>query len=399
MGVISRHFSLLVGIAILSQLMLGGARAQECGGPGQPKCKVFVFRNPAKKPPVKPKKPKLPIVVEPTPRKTPLPTPTPVPTPAAIPSQTPTPTPTPRPTPINLRPLSELLKNAPKPGEVRKNSIGMELVWVPRGEFMMGSSEKEVDDAHAECKKHSSECKRESFVDEKPKHNVIITAGFWVGKYEVTQGQWQAVMGDNPSKFKDLGADCPVEQVSWDDIQFFLRRLNAKKDRFEYSLPSESQWEYAARAGTTTVFAFGDSLRSSQANFDGEYPYASTKGTNIGKTVPVGRYQPNVYGLYDMHGNVWEWCEDRFGMYPSGAVTNPTGPNTGQGRVLRGGGWSSSAVRSADRWAVYPSDRANDIGFRVVARPKWLGVVVTVGYEIRDQTARYSAVAPLVVKA
>lgn len=284
----------------------------------------------------------------------------------------------PLPTPIGVSPLSELLKSAAKPGEVRKNAIGMELVWIPGGEFMMGSSETEVDDAHFECKKYYSGCKRESFTNEMPKHKVTITAGFWMGKYEVTQGQWQAVMGDNPSKFTDCGANCPVEQVSWDDIQVFTRRLNAKNDGFEYSLPSEAQWEYAARAGTTTAFAFGDSLNSSQANFNGDNPYRSTKGKNIGKTVRGGCYQPNAWGLYDMHGNVWEWVQDTYNSTGYSGLPTDGSANVSQGdsnfRTLRGGSWSDNGdfTRSAVRDGLTPSFRnvIFDYGFRVAARPK-----------------------------
>ncbi len=154
-------------------------------------------------------------------------------------------------------------------GTVRKMPSGIELAYIPQGEFMMGSTDAEIDEALYECKKYNAECKREYFTPESPKHRVTIREGFWMGRYEVTQSQWQSVMGDNPSKFSDCGGNCPVEQVSWDDIQVFLKRLNAKNDGYVYSLPSEAQWEYAARAGTTTPFAFGDSLNSSQANFAG----------------------------------------------------------------------------------------------------------------------------------
>ena len=182
-------------------------------------------------------------------------------------------------------------------------------------------------------------------------------------------------MVDNPSEFADCGSNCPVERVSWDDIQVFLKRLNAKDDGYEYSLPSEAQWEYAARAGTTTAFAFGDSLSSSQANFNGESPYASTKGTNIGKTVSVGRYQPNAWGLYDMHGNVWEWVQDIYNFGYSGLPTDGSA-NVSVGnsnfRLLRGGSWNSSGslTRSAQRFRYISDVRNNGAGFRVLARLK-----------------------------
>ncbi len=258
---------------------------------------------------------------------------------------------------------------------VLKNSIGMEFVYIPPGEFMMGSSDAELDEVLYECKKYLPECKRGPFTDESPKHRVSIREGFWIGKYEVTQGQWQAIMVDNPSEFADCGSNCPVERVSWDDIQVFLKRLNAKDDGYEYSLPSEAQWEYAARAGTTTAFAFGDSLSSSQANFNGESPYASTKGTNIGKTVSVGRYQPNAWGLYDMHGNVWEWVQDIYNFGYSGLPTDGSA-NVSVGnsnfRLLRGGSWNSSGslTRSAQRFRYISDVRNNGAGFRVLARLK-----------------------------
>ena len=198
-----------------------------------------------------------------------------------------------------------------------------------------------------------------------------------MGKFEVTQGQWQAVMGDNPSYFKDCGANCPVEQVSWDDIQVFLKRLNTKDTQFEYRLPSEAQWEYAARAGTTTAFSFGDSLNSSQANFNSEYPYASTKGKSLGETVEVGSYQPNNFGLYDMHGNVWEWVQDIYNLSYSNLPTDGSA-NLSIGdssvRVLRSGSWSREGVvcRSAFRIGGAPAE-GKDIthGFRVVVRARF----------------------------
>jgi len=274
-----------------------------------------------------------------------------------------------------MTPAANASNSSVTPGTIRKNSMGMELAYIPAGEFMMGSSEAEVDEAFYECKKYNKDCKRDLFTRETPKHKVAIKDGFWMGKYEVTQGQWQSVMGDNPSKFADCGSTCPVEQVSWDDIQVFLKRINAKNDGFEYSLPSEAQWEYAARAGTTTAFAFGDSLNSSQANFNGEYPYASTKGTNVGKTVSVGRYQPNAWGLYDMHGNVWEWSQDIYNASYSGLPTDGSA-NMSVGdankRVLRGGSWGSGGfnTRSANRGGLDSTSRDVYFGFRILARPR-----------------------------
>src|SRR5205085_11701074 len=183
--------------------------------------------------------------------------------------------------------------SAARPGgrpQQMQSRAGVEFVWILAGSFMMGSENGDSD--------------------EKPAHRVTISEGFYMGKYEVTQAQWQAVMGNNPSNFK--GCDnCPVEQVSWDDAVSFIAKLNAQNDGYTYRLPTEAEWEYACRAGTTTAFAFGDSLSSEQANFDGDYPYGGApKGVYRQKTTSVGRFQPNAWGLYDMHGNVWEWCED-----------------------------------------------------------------------------------------
>jgi formylglycine-generating enzyme required for sulfatase activity len=243
------------------------------------------------------------------------------------------------------------------PGAVRTNSIGMELVYIPAGEFMMGSN---------------------AYDSEKPIRRVTIAEGFWMGKYEVTQGQWRSVMGNNPSHFSNCGADCPVEQVSWNDTKEFISRLNARNDGFVYSLPTEAQWEYAARAGTTTAFAFGDSLSSTQANFDGNYPYGNApKGPYLERTTKVGSYKPNAWGLYDMHGNVWEWVEDIYKSDGYGGLPTDGSANVTRGdssfRVLRGGSWFNLGddARSAYRGGSSPTGRdLNDLGFRVVARPR-----------------------------
>jgi formylglycine-generating enzyme required for sulfatase activity len=196
-----------------------------------------------------------------------------------------------------------------------------------------------------------------------------------MGKYEVTQAQWQALMGDNPSNFKDCGANCPVEQVSWDKAQVFVEKLNAEDDGLEYRLPTEAEWEYAARAGTTTAFSFSDTLNSSQANFDGNYPYDSTKGKYIARTVVVGSYQPNAFGLYDMHGNAWEWCQDVYNPTYQNLPTDGSA-NLSVGElnlhVLRGGSWYNSGFycRSAYRFKLTPASRSNNISLRIAARAK-----------------------------
>jgi formylglycine-generating enzyme required for sulfatase activity len=240
--------------------------------------------------------------------------------------------------------------------DVGKN-VKLELVWINPGIFQMGSP--------------ASEPNRNS---DEVQHQVSIRQGFYLGKYEVTQAQWQAVMGNNPSKFKDCGGDCPVENVSWNDAQEFLRRLNARGDGHNYRLPTEAEWEYAARAGTIGAFAFGAWLSSTQANFAGNYFYGgAAKGPNLQRTAPVGRYQPNAWGLYDMNGNVSEWCEDVYTDYastPRDGTANKSGGQTNQ-RVLRGGSWDALAryVRSAARrWGGTGAftDGKGSVGFRVV---------------------------------
>ncbi len=232
-----------------------------------------------------------------------------------------------------------------------KNLIGTGFVKIPSGSFKMGSPTSEKDRSDGEIQ-----------------HQVTISKDFYMGKYEVTQTQWQAIMNSNPSNFK--GDNLPVEQVLWEDAQEFIKKLNAKGEG-TYRLPTEAEWEYAARGGKDgEVFGIGDgkNFSSEQANFDGNYPYRNTAmGKYLQKTVNVGSYQANDFGLYDMHGNVWEWCQDWYGDYPSGAVTNPTGAISGSFRVNRGGSWNNPAVhlRSAIRSINTPSNRYDFLGFRV----------------------------------
>lgn len=238
--------------------------------------------------------------------------------------------------------------------------LGLELMPIPAGEFLMGSPEEEEHRDYSEL--------------DETQHWVTISRPFWMGKYPVTQSQWEAVMGDNPSRFKEAGKDAPVENVSWEEAMEFCREVNRREARegrlpqgYEFTLPTEAQWEYACRAGTTTVFHFGDSLSSHQANFDGNHPYGDAEeGPFLDTTTPVGKYRPNAWGLYDMHGNVWEWCHDWFGNYPSGSVTDPAGPNSGTDRVRRGGSWiyDGKYCRSANRGRVTPGFRNLTLGFR-----------------------------------
>ncbi|MBC8328931.1 MAG: formylglycine-generating enzyme family protein [Planctomycetes bacterium] len=191
-------------------------------------------------------------------------------------------------------------------------------------------------------------------------HRVTLTKAFYLGETEVTQAQWKKAMGNAPSNFK--GDDLPVERVSWDDCQEFLRKAGEG-----YRLPTEAEWEYACRAGTTTPFSFGATISTDQANYDGNYTYGSgRKGVYRQKTTPVGSFPANAWGFHDMHGNVWEWCQDRYGAYPSGPVTDPKGPSSGDSVVLRGGSWPyfPRYCRSASRFRLLPDLQYYFVGFR-----------------------------------
>ncbi|MBI2900609.1 MAG: formylglycine-generating enzyme family protein [Planctomycetes bacterium] len=223
--------------------------------------------------------------------------------------------------------------------------VKMEFVRIKAGEFMMGSGNGEAD--------------------EKPVHEVTISRDFWMQTTETTQAQWEAVMGKKPSYFK--GADLPVEDVSWENCREFMKKLNEKaKEQLEgktAGLPTEAQWEYACRAGSTGKWCFGD-----DENKLGDYAWH--QGSLKGNTQPVGQRKPNSWGLCDMHGNVWEWCEDWYGVYPSEAVTDPNGPASGKQRCLRGGSWVNAAaeVRASVRLKGFPLNRVRLVGFRVALR-------------------------------
>ncbi len=247
------------------------------------------------------------------------------------------------------------------------NSLGMEFVYIPPGTFMMGSSSDEPG----------------SYSDE-TRHRVTLRGYYFLQTTEVTQGQWKAVMGSNPSYFKNCGDNCPVEQVSWDDVQEFIRKLNQRKDGNVYRLPTEAEWEYAARAGSTTALTNGGITQTgcdhdsnldligwycgnSNVSYSGCFDTSGWGGTKCSGTHPVAQKQPNAWGLYDMHGNVWEWCADWYEDYPPSAVTDPTGPSSGDFRVLRGGSWINYArfCRSAGRFDSVPSLRYGNSGFRL----------------------------------
>ena len=232
------------------------------------------------------------------------------------------------------------------------NKITQRMRWIAPGTFLMGSPDDEP----------------ERFGDEGPQHQVTISQGFWLFDTACTQALWQAVMGNNPSRFQ--GIDRPVEYVSWNNCQDFLKKLNERLPGLDLSLPTEAQWEYACRAGTTTPFSFGTNITPEQVNYDGNYPYAGgKKGMYREQTVPVASLSPNPWGLYEMHGNVWEWCQDHWHGNYQGAPTDGSawvGAEAGALRVLRGGSWygHARAVRAADRRAYDPAYRYAYLGFR-----------------------------------
>ena len=258
--------------------------------------------------------------------------------------------------------------SAPQPGQkmsVDINGIKMAFAWIPPGEFMMGSP--------------ATEAGRQ---DDETQHKVKISKGFWIGVYEVTQEQWEGVMGKNPSDF--VGKNRPVDHVNCEDCREFIVKLNSSSARPKdalFRLPTEAEWEYACRAGTTTRYYYGESE-------DDLYKYGNycdisstvTMGQRDTKhddgyetTAPVGSYKPNKYGLYDMLGNVWEWCEDWYAPYPAGPVTDPVQRDLVDGsRVFRGGGWSNASwmCRSARRGRINPDMRAPDAGLRLVIAPQ-----------------------------
>ncbi len=251
------------------------------------------------------------------------------------------------------------------------HDIEVRFRWMPPGEFMMGSPEDEV----------------ERLEREGPQHLVRFAQGFWLAETVCTQALWRAVMGENPSPFKgDKGDDLPVENVSWYDVQEFIEQVNRALPGLALRLPSEAEWEYGCRAGTSTPFWFGTDLTMDRANYDGRSPYADgKKGKYREKTVEVKRFQPNPWGLYQVHGNVWEWCADPWhdtyeGAPDDGRVWEEGGDS--DLAVLRGGSWTylGGALRSAYRDRA-PRDYAGSVaantgffcvhnGFRLARGPE-----------------------------
>jgi formylglycine-generating enzyme required for sulfatase activity/predicted Ser/Thr protein kinase len=242
------------------------------------------------------------------------------------------------------------------------NSVRLRLVLVPAGKFLMGSPPDEEGRA----------------AHEGPRHEVELTRPFYFGAHPVTQWQYQEVMGVNPSRFRagqGGGWEHPVENVSWLEAVEFCRRLSGRPEEQRqgrvYRLPTEAEWEYACRAGTTTPFHGGGALSSAEANFNGNHPYGGApKGPNLQRTSPAGAYPANAFGLCDMHGNVWQWCNDWYdpGYYAAAPRSDPPGPDRGELRVLRGGAWilKASNCRAATRDKLAPGARSSWVGFRVV---------------------------------
>jgi formylglycine-generating enzyme required for sulfatase activity len=238
-----------------------------------------------------------------------------------------------------LTPSSALQRAKRAPAPPAPHAPAIELVPVPAGSYVMGSSAE---------------------ADEQPARTVTISLAFSISAHEITQAQWIAVMGHNPSQFD--GAELPVDRVTWDEADAFCKKLSALTGK-AYRLPTEAEWEYACRAGSTTAWSFGDAERDLE-----RYAWFDTNGRK--QTHAVGARKPNAWGLYDMHGNVWEWCSDWYdaAYYASGPATDPRGPATGEMRVMRGGSYGADAVscRSSNRFYATSDQRLFATGVRVV---------------------------------
>jgi formylglycine-generating enzyme required for sulfatase activity len=232
-------------------------------------------------------------------------------------------------------------------------TTGMVLVAVRPGSFLMGSPESEPGRN-----------------DDEVPHRVAVSHLFYLGQHEVTQAEWTKVMGSNPSHFNNCER-CPVESVDFYQVNNFLSRLNAGTSAMRFRLPTEAEWEYACRAGASTPYHVGAQLTTAQANIDGRYSVDVEDGAAYEKTLPVGTFPPNAWGLYDMHGNVWEWTNDRYGPYDSRQDVDPRGAEIGATRVIRGGSWrfDANSARCGLRYTHAPKDSGFSLGFRVAGEP------------------------------
>jgi formylglycine-generating enzyme required for sulfatase activity len=244
--------------------------------------------------------------------------------------------------PATAAPLHEKVVQLPG---LSKNSVPLVLVKIPAGTFLMGSSEQEAGHEFNEA----------------PPHKVTITKDFYIGKYEVTQAQWKSLVETNPSVFP--GDELPVNKVSWMDCQKFIYKLRAHTKDNGFRLPTEAEFEYACRAGTTTSTFFGDNPSE-----DIMKEYVWFRANSEYEIHPVGMLKPNPWGLHDIMGNVWEWCSDWYFFYPDSEQTDPQGPGFGQEKVIRGASWSGRTewIRSADRGKFPPKDAYHTGGFRIV---------------------------------
>lgn len=241
-------------------------------------------------------------------------------------------------------------------GDMLLKGVNQRFRWIPAGSFLMGSSINEPERSSNE-----------------EQHLVTFKEGFWIANTACSQELWLAVMGKNPAKFKS-NIQNPVEQVSWNDAQLFMQRLNEWLPSMHFRLPSEAEWEYACRAGTNTVFSFGNTINTQQGNYDGRFAYNNgARGIFRQETVPVKSFAPNAWGLYQMHCNVWEWCEDAYDFY-NNTPTDGSAWVLGDGglRIVRGGSWNDypSYLRCAFRNRNAPDFRYHDVGFRIVCSPK-----------------------------
>jgi formylglycine-generating enzyme required for sulfatase activity len=263
----------------------------------------------------------------------------------------------------------------------------MEFVLISAGHFAMGASDRERKQAFALVKDSSGITKEERYADESPLHEVIITHSFYLGRFEVTQKEWLALMDDNPSANQGCGANCPVANVSWDEVQEFIRRLNEQDPGHGYRLPTEAEWEYAARAGEASALlkepvdnvgwyaanSGNKQIDSVQLWRNDPQKYGEEMESNHNRSHEVGKKKPNRWGLYDMFGNVWEWVSDFYdaSYYQYSPKKDPAGPEIGTERVLRGGSYDHNSLLNAavTRVKYVPSGKSPSFGFRLLVSP------------------------------